>query len=447
MKTTGIRTFLVLLLSTLFLAPTVSGQEEEKKEWNHFNITEDLFLSLNGYLNLYHIRNTNSYYNDANAAFTEVSMGLGVDLTYKDEFSGQIRLVGTGLYGRPDNYLGTQEQDMEMLLDLANASWHMDVSGWKLHLTAGLQEIVYGDGFLIMDGYSEERAIWTTPIRSFPAIKGSLEMGKTAVLDLFAAHVRDDFMSYEAFLGMGQAFRTGGSLAGGNLHVNECVAGTVDLGVFIKNEGSDSTTRSDTVALSLRDEIKLGPVTLIGELARQYGRTRVVNGGIAPSRVKRRAWGGHLTGRWDILDEGMKPYVQARYIHFDGDRDSTRSSEAFDPMFFGWADWGKWWIGDMTSFEIPHSNARILALEGGFHVAEAHSIRLFYFNTHLLQEMPFSTSKNWSHEVNVVYDFQINDYIFTGIMGGAAIPGKAAEDFNVGDRVNYEVITWVGFAF
>ncbi|MFH2002966.1 MAG: hypothetical protein ABIK28_25090 [Planctomycetota bacterium] len=443
----------ILLICCCWLSPAIQAQEEEaadKPKWNEFRLNEDVTLGVNGYLYLYHIRNANCYHTERNAAFTEISAGLGFDLNIRDEISGQIRWVGTGLYGRPDNYLLTPSAEMDTFVDLANMTWHNRWESNSLHITAGLQELIYGDGFLIMDGYSETRAIWTTPIRSFPALKASLEVGDDLVVDAFTAHIRDTFLSQEALLGSGTTFATGGSLHGFNLHSTCCPETVLDFGVFVKEEDGNTMTKSDTVALSIRGEKKINQFTLTGELVREYGQTNVVEGAVTNNNINRRAWGGHLTGRLDLSDSGLKPYVKARYTYFGGDADSsTKTSEAFDPMFFGWNDWGQWWIGDMTSFSVPHSNARILTGETGLTLTDMSTLRIFYFNTQLLRTQNFSNSKHWSHEVNVVYDYDLGGGAFTGLMAGAARPARAAEQFNAVNhgRVNYELIAWMGFAF
>jgi len=423
--------------------------QETPDDWNRFAVNEDLTLAFNGYLYLYHIRNHNSYYTDSNAAFTEATMALGIDFAFREEFSGQFRLVGTGLFGRPENWLGVEPDDMKPVMDLANVTWHTKLCDREFDLTAGLQEIIYGDGFLIMDGYSEERAIWTTPLRSFPALKGRLHLDGEDWLDVFTAHVRDDFNSYEAYLGTGDVYGTRGSLTGSNLHLEETTAGTFDVGLFYKdssNEEGEPEPGSDTLAISLRDEIELDGLKLSGELVRQYGQTQVVNGVLQAEDRDRRAWGGHLTARYD-LDANKDPYVLARYAYFGGDDDSSRSVESFDAMFFGWADWGNWYLGDMTSFQVVHTNSRVVQLEFGFAPTDVSKLRVLYFNTVLNEEIPSSNTKAWSHEVNVVYDYYFSDYVFCGLMGGVALPREAAENFNGDDETNYQGIAWMGFLF
>lgn len=444
----------VLLLGFSMIFPAAFAEEEEEEEtqesWNHFNINDEVSLGFNGYLYLYHIRNHNCYYTDSNAAFTEVSGGLGLDFNFRDEFSGQVRLVGTGLYGRPENYLGTEPMDMETLFDLANVTWHTGIGGRQLDVTAGLQELLYGDGLLVMDGYSETRAIWTTPIRSFLAVKGHLSLGESHWLDLFTANIRDDFVSYEAYLA-DQVYETGGSLTGTNLHLHETACGTFDFGIFYKDEDNrdgEGCPGSDTLAISVRDEIEISCVTLNAELVRQYGETRVVQGVVGSEDMNRRSWGGQITGKIQLSEEGLMPYFRARYARFSGDRASTRSVESFDPFFFGWGDWGTWWIGDMTSFELPHTNAKNLMLEFGCAPTDVSSLRFLYFNTHLDKRVPsISNVTTWSHEVNIVYDYFFSDYVFTGLMVGAAMPREAAKEFNGDSKTNYEAITWLGFMF
>ena len=171
--------------------------------------------------------------------------------------------------------------------------------------------------------------------------------------------------------------------------------------------------------MSIRDEITFGEnddLLLAAEVVRQYGQTRVVNDVIVPDDHDRRAWGGQVTARYQLSNEGLKPYIQGRFVYFGGDKRSSKSVEGFDPFFFGWADWGQWWIGDMTSFAVPHNNARIFNFELGLELTDVSMLRLYYFNTSLLEELDNGSlaaaqpmyTKAWSHEVNVVYDYSFN---------------------------------------
>lgn len=454
-----------LLITTCFLAPNLRGteQEGEEEEWNSFQLSEDLSLSFNGDFYVYHIRNHNSYYKNSNASWTEVTARFGVDLEFREEFSGQFRVAGTGLFGRPENFLrpdplvdpggaaafDSEQGEMDTLVDLANLTWHTQLFDRNLDVTVGVQELKYGDGFLVMDGYTESRAIWTSPITSFPAIKGSWNVHDGMEVDLFAAHVRrNHFTNNEAFLGEGRGFPAGGSLVGGNLHWDEWVEGnTMDFGIFRKEEDSDSVTGSDTTAITLRNEFHFEPVTLTAEIVRQYGETRVINSQVQARHLNRRAWGGHLTARVQITDEGIKPYVKGRYVYFAGDEASSSRSEAFDPMFYGWDDWGQWWLGDMTSYQVYNTNSHVLVFETGGELTDFSKLRFLYYRTDLDEKIPSSQIKSWSHEFNVVYDYTFNEFAFCGVMTGAALPREGAKNFNGKSKTNYNLIGWIGFSF
>jgi hypothetical protein len=465
----------LLLTSILFVPPALAQEEEgEKGEWNHFEINEDVSFSLNGYLYLYHIRNHHSYHQqDLNAAFTETTGALGIDFQFQEDFSGQFRIVGRGISGRPNGYVwvrddltsdflmtgnNTVDSDLETMLDLANVTWSTALGETPVDITAGYQELIYGDGFLIMDGYSEKLVPWTNPILSFPAVKASFALSDNNTLDIFTADIRNDFITMEAFLESGMLYNTGGSLHGINFHMAECgseeVTQDINVGLYYKDERSNTQTGSDTLSISFRDALDCGQFKLTGEIVRQYGQTRVSNGMPVNRNLTRRAWGGHLTGRFDIdKDEPTTPYVEAAYIYFGGDSSSSNYSEAFDPMFYGWGDWGKWWIGDMTSFMVPHSNARILKLEGGWWLTEMSQLRLMFFDTNLNRRHTFSRSRQWSEEFNVIYDYYFSDHVFAGLMVGANLARGAAEDWSrtvfgeSGGSTTYESIAWFGFAF
>ncbi|MHC4946010.1 MAG: hypothetical protein ACYTG7_23615 [Planctomycetota bacterium] len=268
-------------------------------------------------------------------------------------------------------------------------------------------------------------------------------------------HIRDDYRTLEVYADYLSAFTTyfiEGSLSGSNLHIESMENSVLDFGVFYKDESNSGTGTanpgSDTLALTIRDEISLDPLTITAEVVRQYGETRVVTGMIGTEDMNRRAWGGQGTVRLQLSDEGIKPYVRGRYAYFAGDRDSTRGVESFDPLFYGWNDWGTWWIGDMSSFQLPHSNARNIMVEFGCAPTDVSSLRFMYFNTRLDKAVPtFSETKTWSHEINIVYDYFFSDYVFTGVMLGAAEPRAAAEAAYGDDETMFEMITWLGFVF
>ena len=62
----------------------VKFPEEDEKAFNEFELGDFLEITAHGDLWLYHIRTTNTYHTDDNAAFTEMTARLGADFAFKD---------------------------------------------------------------------------------------------------------------------------------------------------------------------------------------------------------------------------------------------------------------------------------------------------------------------------------------------------------------------------
>jgi hypothetical protein len=51
------------------------------------------------------------------------------------------------------------------------------------------------------------------------------------------------------------------------------------------------------------------------------------------------------------------PRLFYRYAFFEGDKLGTAKSEAFDPLFGGFHDWGTWWQGEIAgNYLLSNSN-------------------------------------------------------------------------------------------
>ncbi len=426
---------------------------------NEFDLGGNFNMTVHGDLWLYHIRTINTYHTSSSAGFTEMTSRLGADFKYRDNLSAQIRLVGMSVHQRPANWIGydlTGFDDSRSRFDLANIKIEGNLGRQPTSLTVGLQELSFGDGLLIYDGYSEKRTIWTTPVRSFPAVKWSIGFDENSGIDIFTAYVHEDRVSWEAYLGSGAGMEGGGSLSGFNIHSDKgSPLGETDLGVFYKSERVDRAdnfgmrSNSDTLAVSLRGSRSFNDFLVTAEVVRQMGETNVIRNTITNNNHGRRAWGGHITVKYDLPDS---LYTQLRYARFSGDSGSTRTVESFDPFFSGFVDWGSWDLGDMTSNSLTNTNKRVISLEFGFEPTEKTKARAILYNFSLDRTMPFSTSKNWSNEINIVFDYYPTDHFFFGAMVGAVVPGNAAKDFystpaNRNNKTQSEVMAWAGFSF
>jgi hypothetical protein len=445
--------------------PADAGSAEEektKKPFNEFDLDDFMHITVHGDLWFYHIRTHETYHLDGETAdFTEMTARIGADFSFKDAewLTAQFRAVGSDVFGDPDNWTAPRREDFHARIDLANVALAGDIGGMPSSLTVGFQEFCYGDGLLIYDGYSEKRGVWTTAIRSMPGVKWTLALCEDCNIDVFAAIVHDDRLSYEAYLGSGVGIEGGGNVYGTNVNCPTESLGTIDVGLFLKDEdirpdeNGGFDTGSNTWALSLRDSVDIDQFNVTGEIVKQWGRTRVVQNSICdafmcPNELHSRdSWGGHLSLRYNFTADDGAPYLTARYAHFQGDREGTSAVESFDPFFYGFTDWGYWYLGDMTSYSLTNTNERALSLEFGIVPVEKTNLRVFLYDFSMDENLAFSSSRSWSNEVNVIFDYYPCDYAFVGAMVGAATPNKAAEDFYGDDRTQTEVMVWAGLYF
>jgi hypothetical protein len=322
-----------------------------------------------------------------------------------------------------------------------------------LSVTLGLQNLEYGDGFLIYDGVSDKRAVWTTPLRGFYAVKAVYET-EDSQFDAFAAIVDDGYTSYESYL-TDFTTRTGDrNLYGANWHKESQKWGNWDFGLFYRED--DSSLDSDTLALSQRvsytfdlwpEEKYLPQLTLKGEVVEQFGRTKVQNHALTASRTDRQSVGGHMDVKASFADVKFTPYVKSSYIYLPGDDPDTADNEAFDPMFYGFSDWGQWFIGSINSYNLFNFNQRTIAAEAGMYPSETTSLRAMYFYTDLDRQLTAGAGRQWSHEVNVIFDWYPNEFFFAGGEFGWAQPLKAAEAYAGDDDETTEIVLWAGVQF
>ncbi len=440
----------------------------EEPAFNEFNFYEslgfELEMTLWGDLWTYSVWENNVNFSTHNAAFVETVARLGAEFRYGSNVSAQIRMVGTDVHKRPDRWTMPRRDDWHNRLDLANLSIASSIGGMDSTVTVGVQEIGFGDGLLVYDGYSEKRAIYSNAIRSFPGVRWSLGVTEGYTLDLFTAVIHDDHLNYEAWFGDRAVVEGGGQLSGINLNVVASGLGDVDVGLFYKDDNAENDdplgrdTNSNTWALSFRDAISLADlgfpepcerVTFTGEVVKQWGRTKVVEHSLVGKRHSRSAFGGQLALKYEFTDENNSPYMRARWSHFQGDSNTTSAVEAFDPFFPApYYDYGMWNLGDISSYYYPNSNKRVITLEYGMEVLADVICKILYYDISLDQKMDFSGSPQWSNELNLVVDWVPCDHGFVGCLLGAAAPGGAAKKYYGGDNeTQTQVAVWAGLTF
>ena len=393
----------------------------------------------------YFIYQKNNYFAATQDRWLESVGRLGMQLDVTDQIAVQIQGTGQAINGDADNYNLISKDKLEFELDLANIAIK-NISGAPLSVTLGRQDLQFGDGFLIYDGYYDTVALWLTPITSFNAVKLSFNPEPFS-FDLFYAETIVESQNFEAVLVDGVGFAGDRNLWGLNSNLKTKNSGEWDLGIFFVDD--KSAINSDTVALSLRGtyETKTNPTfTLTGEIVSEFGTTNAKNHSLSTTSQNREALGGHIDGTLSFNELKFSPYLKGRYSHFPGDDPATNENEAFDPLFFKADEFGTWGGGDINSYNLSNTNERVVMTEVGLFPTETTMFRAQFYFFWLDKEVTAGSGKKWSEELNLIFDWYPNDIFFAGWEFGWARPLKAAKD-SFGDRNTTEFVVWAGVQF
>ncbi len=379
---------------------------------------------------------------DLEASFVEPTLRLGANIHLAKWIDLNLRGAFTAVAGGSMD-LTFAEDEIETVLDLWNVELK-ELFDQPLSVKLGRQEVGFGDGFLIYDGVAEEAAVLSTPLRSFYAAMVTYAP-EPFTFDLFAALTEGDYVVYDGFI---NSFKGRSRFFGGNAHLEKEDIGIWDVLVFYRDDTSD--LKNDTLSMSLRGEyaIPFFPLlTLSGEIVKQYGNTKLNRGVLSDTTQNRDAWGGHVDATLSLEEIRFSPYIKGSFISLSGDDPDTYEVESYDPMFFGWNDWGKWWIGSIASWELVTTNENVLMIEAGINPTQSTKLRVQLFDFRLDEEIIAGAGREWSREANVIFDWYPTEKIYTGVEFGYAHPRKAAKAFNGANENTVEVSAWVGVSF
>lgn len=409
-------------------------------------------IKITGSLWEYYFNENNCYFGNASSRFLETSAKIGVKVKFDENLTSDIQLSAQGVAGEPHNYTGVTTDNWEVEAELANFTIH-NILDKPFSVTVGRQNLEYGDGFLVYDGYTDPRANWSSPVRSFYATKGVYEAGPIK-LEGFAAIADQDYRSYETYLldftpRMGRRY-----LYGTNLRFEKEKYGIWDLGVFIKNDKSE--LESNTLAISQRGFYTfdfwpkssiLPKINVGGEIVKESGQTKVKDYALTQKGYDRSSLGGHLDATLYFAKATLSPYFKTSYIHLPGDDPDTDKNEAFDPIFYGFKDWGRWFIGSLNSYNLFNYNEKVMTGELGLSPTKTTLLRGIYYYFTLDRQITTGAGKKWAHEFNLIFDYFPKDWFFIGAEFGYTSPLNAAKVYSGSDKNSTEYIIWTGINF
>jgi hypothetical protein len=148
---------------------------------------------------------------------------------------------------------------------------------------------------------------------------------------------------------------------------------------------------------------------------------------------------------------GWTPRLSYRYALFEGDDPSTSKSEAFDPLFLGFYDWGTWWQGEIAG-EYFLSNSNLISHQVRLHLEPSESVSggLIAYDFRVDQLASFApgvTSDDLGVEFDGYVDWKINGNFTASFLLAYAEPHKAIEQgFGRTDAFTYGMV-YLAYAF
>jgi hypothetical protein len=346
--------------------------------------------------------------------------------------------VAMGTLGR--DYSGLEDQG-DGLLDQAWAKLDRP-GGVPAALTVGRQEIVFGDGFLLGDGFMDRKAAsWNMPLRAFDAVRADVGLDSLNVT-LIATRMHSRFFQYVYDPADSTGFgllEPRGEMYGGDAQFG-VTAGT-NVGATLLWRADTGPSNVDAHVVSLRGHTRRGPLGLAGEWALERGQSH--DTGLYAS-----AW--HADARYEIPAR-LSPYFEASYAFFSGDNPDTPETEEYFPWNFDWTDWSKYYIGDYVTSMLLNADSRIWRLEAGCQPSEQLTLRALAHHFDLdtgsfVLGLPAGVSRHFADEVDVVADYQATESVGFWVLGSWAAPGDAAK-YAWGDKTAWQLFFAATYEF
>lgn len=131
------------------------------------------------------------------------------------------------------------------------------------------------------------------------------------------------------------------------------------------------------------------------------------------------------------------PYLSYRYAHFSGDDPSSSKDENFDPLFYGFSDWGTWFQGEILGeYVLLNQNLNSSTVRLTVSPTEDLKLNLLYYYFWVDDAAGFGTKgSSFADEVDLTADYTLNDHVSFSLVAGVANPRNGASNFTGGNNL------------
>jgi len=359
-------------------------------------------------------------------------------LASSSQIYGKVSGVGERTYGSVPAVFGRDVSSFQAE-DLA-IGWRsgksMSIGENALDFTVGRVQYRLGHGFLLYDGAAEggsRGGYWTNARKAFEAAAiGRFKPGRHTIEAFYLD--KDELPESDS----------GSRLWGANYEFNvgdKTTVGATYMKWFAHAElkpGRDGLKVFNLRAYS-------APIPITPDLSFEFEYASERNREVLDSS----AW--TLQGAYQLSTVAWKPKVSYRYALFEGDDPSTPESEAFDPLFLGFHDWGTWWQGEIAGeYFLSNSNLKSHLIRAHLAPSDAVGAGVIFFKfllDHPESLGPQVTSTDAAFEIDAYMDWKLNPNFTLSLIGAFANPGAAVQQ-TTGRTKNFGyAMVYLGYSF
>lgn len=335
----------------------------------------------------------------------------------------------------------------ELFLDNAYLEWTSPLGIEPLTLKIGRQDLIYGEGFLILDGQDNVGSMAI----AFDGIKTSWALGDQTNLDIFAMKIEEQQRNLADDEDLYGAYLTDTSLIENVkletyiLHRNRNKAeeyalpgrtGVADATYAFINPRQHTTAIGGRVSGSLLDK----NLTYAMEAAFQFGKIEDPMGAAFPLRVHgknsidRRAFGGYAWGKYTFNDIDWKPYLKLGGVYTSGNKPNSSKYEGFDTFYAEWPKYSEGLIyqlydpfyplkgGSASGYGTDRdlgawTNMIIAQVEAGFKPIERSNMSLSYQHLWADQKTGLGDGRNRGDLLIAMLTYDFNKHISSHLLG------------------------------
>ncbi len=299
-----------------------------------------------------------------------------------------------------------------------------------IDLSVGRRQYVAGTGFLFFNQSGNGRGrggYWTGERKA--ADLTALARLKTgpwgADLLYLEADDRPDTRTRVAGLTLDRSLGELGSVGGG----------------FYQVLGSDTRSRDGMSVYDVR--VDLTPFVALPGLGLQGEYVYEDNG----ERLRASGWYAQASYRLDRVP--WTPTLAYRYSRFQGDDSGSRRSEDFDPLFYGFYDWGYWYQGEVIGeYVLGNSNLDTQLVQVKATPSDALTVRALYYDFDLYRPDAFGArSSDFAREVDLIVDWSVTAHLQVSAVAAHVRPDGGARELTGGDEPWSYFMLWGKLSF